>query len=179
MGKIMFISDIHGSYEAIKKAFEAFNREKAVSMHILGDVFYHGPRNPFPGEYAPQLVSELLNGNKDKIEVIKGNCDSEVDEMISNFPFLPSRFITINGLRVFETHGHKFNEDNLPDEKPDLIVYGHLHTGFIREKNGVVAANPGSISLPKEGTPPGYLILSGRKLVLKTLSGAVIAEKEL
>lgn len=172
--KVLIASDIHGSYYYAKKVKEAFEREKADMLVLLGDIYYHGPRNPFPEDYAPMKVAELLNSMKSKLLVIKGNCDSEVDQMISEFDFVEFGQILVDGIKVTLTHGHKFNKDNMPSNAGDLLCYGHFHTGFITKVGNVVVANAGSVSLPKDNTPNSYLTLDDGVLSLKDIDGNLI-----
>ena len=174
--KLLVVSDIHGSAYYAEKIPEIFEREKADKIIVLGDLYYHGPRNPLTKDYSPMKVAEILNSLKDRLEVIKGNCDAEVDEMISEFKFKEHLLLDVNNLKVYFTHGHKNNMDNLPDEQIDMMVYGHFHTGFIVKKDGIIFANPGSISLPKDNTKNSYLILDKESIVLKYIDGNVIDE---
>ena len=171
--KILVVSDIHGSNYYMKKIEEIYQKENADRIILLGDLYYHGPRNPLPKDYNPMEVSKKLNNLKDKLKCVKGNCDAEVDEMISEFKFEEMIKEEICGKRFIFTHGHKFNIDNVPKEV-DVLVYGHFHTGFIKEKDGVIFANPGSISLPKNNTSNSYLIIEDGKLILKDCDGNVI-----
>lgn len=174
--KLLVVSDIHGSAYYTEKIPEIFEREKADKIIVLGDLYYHGPRNPLTKDYSPMKVAEILNSLKDRLEVIKGNCDAEVDEMISEFKFKEHLLLDVNNMKVYFTHGHKNNMDNLPDEQIDMMVYGHFHTGFIVKKDGIIFANPGSISLPKDNTKNSYLILDKESIVLKDIDGNVIDE---
>ena len=177
--KLLVVSDIHGSAYYAEKIPEIFEKEKADKIIVLGDLYYHGPRNPLTKDYSPMKVAEILNSLKDSLEVIKGNCDAEVDEMISEFKFKEHLLLDVNNLKVYFTHGHKNNMDNLPDEQIDMMVYGHFHTGFIVKKDGIIFANPGSISLPKDNTKNSYLILDKESIVLKDIDGNVIDEFKL
>lgn len=172
--KFVIASDVHGSSYHLKKLLDRFIEEGADKLILLGDIYNHGPRNPLPTEYAPMSVSEMLNGIKDKLIVVKGNCDSQVDTMISEFSFIDSAVVVSADKTVFLTHGHVFNKDNMPSTRFDAIVYGHFHTGFIERKGDMVVANAGSISLPKNGTPNSYIVLEDGCLTLKTLDGEVI-----
>ena len=174
--KYLVVSDIHGSSYYANKINEIFNKEKADKIILLGDLYYHGPRNPLTKEYNPMEVCEIFNNLKDKILCIKGNCDAEVDEMISEFKFNESITIDINVLKYFFTHGHKYNIDNIP-EGINVLVYGHFHTGFIKEKDGVICVNSGSISLPKENTKNSYLIINNNEIILKDVDGEIIDRK--
>ena len=175
--KILIASDVHGSAYYMEKVKERFIAEKADKLLLLGDIYNHGPRNPFPKDYAPQQVAEIPNGLKDKLIVVKGNCDSQVDTLISEFDFIEDCCIIVGNKTAFCTHGHIYNKDAMPATRYDAVIYGHFHTGFIERVNGVVVANAGSVSLPKNGTPKSYLLLDGEKLTLKTLDGEVIKEE--
>ena len=115
----------------------------------------------------------FVNSYKDKILCVRGNCDAQVDEMISEFKFNDNVKLDINGKRFFFTHGHKYNIDNLPDNI-DVIVYGHFHTGFIKQKDNVICVNSGSISLPQDNTKNSYLIIDDNNIKLMDLDGNVI-----
>ena len=173
--KYLVISDIHGSLYYLDKILKKEKIDKIDNIILLGDLYYHGPRNPFPEGYNPQEVANTLNNYKDKIICIKGNCDAEVDEMISSFEFKDSYRTKINNKRFFFTHGHKYNIDNIPSEV-DYLIYGHFHTGFIKEKDGVVCINAGSISLPKKESKNSYLLIDDEKVQLKEVDGPIIEE---
>ena len=175
--KYLVISDIHGSNYYAKKINEIFKRENPDKIILLGDLYYHGPRNPLTDEYNPMEVSKILNQYKDIILCTKGNCDSEADEMISDFKFEDYIQLNINGVDFFFSHGHKYNMDNIPPVG-QVIVYGHFHTGFIVEKQGIIFANPGSISLPKNNTKNSYLIIDDKEIILKDVDGNIIDRKK-
>ena len=172
--KIIIASDLHGSAFYAEKLIERYRAEGAEKLFLLGDVYNHGPRNPLPEKYAPMEVAELLNGIKDSLVVIKGNCDSEVDNMISEFSFIENAVIFNGTKTVFLTHGHIFNKDKMPSTRFDAVIYGHFHTGFIERQGQTVVANTGSLSLPKNGTANSYLILDDNSLSLKDLDGKII-----
>ena len=171
--KLFFISDIHGSVYYLKKALERFEEEKADYLIILGDILYHGARNPLPLEYNPKEVIELINPYADRIITVRGNCDSEVDEMVLDFPIMSTYSnIIYNGRRLFLTHGHIYNEDNMPKLKDgDIFIYGHFHIPRAEKKGEIYFINPGSISLPKENSPHSYGILEGNIFTIKDLEG--------
>lgn len=177
--KFLIASDLHGSEHFTDELLAAFAREKADYLVILGDIYYHGPRNPFPEVYSPKNVAEKLNAVADRLLVIKGNCDSQVDTLISDFDFNENAVLVSGGKSVFLTHGHVYNKDNMPKTKYNAVIYGHFHTGFIEKQGGVTVANAGSVSLPKNGTPNSYLTLDGDLLTLKKLDGEVIKEVNL
>lgn len=175
--KILIASDLHGSAYYAEKIVELFKKEEANKLVLLGDIYNHGPRNPLPKDYAPIRVAEILNSIKENLIVIKGNCDSQVDTMISEFSFIEDAVIISGEKTVFLTHGHVYNKDHMPSTRFDVVVYGHFHTGFIEEKDGVIIANAGSLSLPKNQTPNSYLILENGGLILKDMDGKVIESK--
>lgn len=177
--KLMIASDLHGSYASAKKLLECFREERAEELILLGDIYYHGPRNPLPNEYGPMDVAALLNGMKDRLVVIRGNCDSEVDEAISEFPFLDARTVRYGNLSITLEHGHRYNDIHLPPVVGDVFLHGHTHMGYVKRQNGVVMGNPGSVSMPRGGTPASYLILTESALSLHALSDSALLAKEL
>ena len=150
------------------KAFEESGAEKLV---LLGDILYHGPRNDLPDEYAPKKVISLLAPLKDRILCVRGNCDTEVDQMVLNFPILAEyALIYADGLTIFATHGHVFNNDNLPPlSKGDILLHGHTHVPVIKDMGDYTYVNPGSVSIPKEGSDHSYLILESGKFTFGKL----------
>ena len=177
--KVLVISDIHGSSYYAEKIKEIVEKENPDKIILLGDLYYHGPRNDLTQEYAPMKVAEILNSLKDKLLVVKGNCDAEVDEMISDFKFEDHLLLDINGKKIYFTHGHRYNIEVIPYEDFDILIYGHIHQGFIQEKEGYLFANPGSISLPKGGTEHSYLILEENQITLKDVDGRILQEYKL
>lgn len=177
--KLLVISDIHGSGYYAEKIKELMESEKPEKLILLGDLYYHGPRNTLSEEYNPMKVAEILNAYADKIIAVRGNCDAEVDEMISSFTIQSEAKIDWEGKRVFLTHGHKHNIEQWPEENFDIMLYGHFHMGFIHKEKGKFFANPGSISLPKNQTKHSYLILEHNTIYLKDISGDIILECEL
>lgn len=169
--KIFIASDIHGSAYWCRKMIEAYKAENAEKLLLLGDILYHGPRNDLPDGYAPKEVIAMLNELKDEILCVRGNCDTEVDQMVLSFPVLADyAFIVEGNVRFFATHGHKFNEDNLPPlSKGDVLLNGHTHVQCVREHEDYTYINPGSVSIPKEGTPNGYAIIENGEVTLKCL----------
>lgn len=172
--KYLLVSDIHGSLFYTKKLEEIIAKEQPNKIIFLGDLYYHGPRNPLPKEYNPMEVCKIFNRLKDKLIAIKGNCDAEVDEMISEFKFRNSYCFNFAGKKIFVSHGHHFNIDSFPNTNFDIMIYGHFHTGFIKKSNGKIFANPGSLSLPKNGTAHSYLTLENDMIFLKDENGSII-----
>lgn len=172
--KYVIASDLHGSNYCTQLLLDIAKSEGAEKIILLGDVYNHGPRNVLPKDYSPMLVAEKLNAISDKLIVIKGNCDSEVDKMISKFDFLDSVVLVENGKSILLTHGHIYNTSCLPKTKFDAIIFGHFHVGKIENINGVVFANSGSLALPKEDSKPSYITLENGEITLKTISGEII-----
>lgn len=171
--KWLIASDIHGSAYYCEKLIEAFKRENADKMLILGDVLYHGPRNDLPKEYAPKKVIEILNDMKDKIMCVRGNCDTEVDQMVLKFPVLADYgIITVGNRMIYATHGHKYGPENLPPlQNGDVLLFGHIHVPKCYEEEGILILNPGSVSIPKENSEHSYMVLDGNTLYWKNLEG--------
>ena len=159
--KWMIASDLHGSAYYCKKMVEAFEREGADRLLMLGDLLYHGPRNDLPEGYAPKEVIPLLNSLKQQLLCVRGNCDAEVDQMVLEFPILADYAVLPVGERlVYATHGHVYNLKNLPPLAPgDILLHGHTHIPAWTEfGQGNVCLNPGSLSIPKENSPHSYMI---------------------
>lgn len=116
--KFLIASDIHGSAYYCNLLLKAVKEENADRILVLGDILYHGPRNDLPLDYAPKKVIEMLNPLKDKLLCVRGNCDTEVDQMVLSFPILADYSIIPVGDRlIYATHGHNYNESKLPDRK--------------------------------------------------------------
>ena len=169
--KLMIASDIHGSAYYCRKLLEAYDREKAGRMVILGDILYHGPRNDLPKEYAPKEVIAMLNPRKKDLLCVRGNCDTEVDQMVLEFPILADYgFLYEKGRMIFLTHGHVFNEKNLPMlGKGDILLHGHTHV----EHEDYIYMNPGSVSIPKENSAHSYMTYEDGLFQWKDLDGNV------
>ncbi|WP_025691805.1 phosphodiesterase [Paenibacillus zanthoxyli] len=174
--KLMFISDIHGSLHWLKKALEKFAEEKPDGLVILGDFMYHGPRNPLPEGYDPKGVAQELNAIKRQITAVRGNCDSEVDQMLLDFPMMGDYTqILYEGRRIYVTHGHGFSIENLPElSEGDIFIQGHTHVPVADVKEGIYVLNPGSISLPKENNPNSYGVLEGGEYTVKSFAGETV-----
>lgn len=169
--KIMIASDIHGSAFWCAKLLEKFNEAEPDKLLLLGDILYHGPRNDLPKDYAPKKVAEMLNSFSDKIICVRGNCDSEVDGMLLDFPIMSDFCLIYDGENeIFATHGHKYNPENLPKlKKGAWLLCGHTHITADSDFNGIRYINPGSVSIPKNGTPNGYILLENGNIEFLTL----------
>ena len=176
--KLLIASDIHGSAYYCRKLLEAYEKEGAQRMVLLGDVLYHGPRNDLPREYAPKEVIRMLNDLSNEIYAVRGNCEAEVDQMVLDFPVLADYMLLFEGDKViYATHGHVWNEDHLPPMKPgDVLLHGHTHVLRAERKNGILILNPGSVAIPKEGNPPTYAVLEDGVFLIKDFEGNVVRE---
>ena len=171
--KWFIASDIHGSSFWCRKMLEAYDAEGADRLLILGDVLYHGPRNDLPLEYAPKEVIALLNERKDSIFCVRGNCDTEVDQMVLDFPILADySYICIDNAQIFVTHGHNFNMDTLKNlSKGTVLLHGHTHIpAAIKFGEENVYINPGSVSIPKENSPKSYIVFENREFSFRRLA---------
>lgn len=173
--KWMIASDIHGSEYYCSKLLQAYKNEGADRLLLLGDILYHGPRNDLPRDYAPKQVIAMLNEMKDEILCVRGNCDTEVDQMVLDFPIMAEYALLSAGeTLIFATHGHNFNEENLPPMKAgDVLLHGHTHVPKCVEHEAYTYMNPGSVSIPKEDSWHGYMMLEGDTFTWKDLDGAV------
>ncbi len=159
--KFMIASDLHGSAYYTRQLLDAFQREGADRLLLLGDILYHGPRNDLPKDYAPKQVIAMLSEIKDKVLCVRGNCDTEVDQMVLPFPILADYAVIPVGRRLmYCTHGHHFNVNALPPmQKGDILIYGHTHVPLLDVNDERVCLNPGSVSIPKENSWHGYMTL--------------------
>ncbi|MGN0203622.1 MAG: phosphodiesterase [Coprococcus sp.] len=172
--KLMIASDIHGSAYYCRDMLEAFERERADRLLLLGDILYHGPRNDLPKDYSPKEVITMLNGIKQKIFCVRGNCDTEVDQMVLEFPILADYCLLPVGNRlVYATHGHIYHIGALPPIQPgDILLHGHTHIpAWECFGDDNLYLNPGSISIPKEGSEHSYMMICENEAVWKKLNG--------
>lgn len=159
--KLLIASDLHGSAYNCRLLLDAFHREQADRLVLLGDLLYHGPRNPLPQEYDPPAVTAMLNGMADQLLCVRGNCDAEVDQMVLNFPILAEyAFLSVDGIFICATHGHNYGPDTPPPlRQGDSLLCGHIHIPVRRKLEKFTYLNPGSLALPKENTPRSYMLL--------------------
>jgi hypothetical protein len=157
---------------------KAYDEEKADRLVLLGDLLYHGPRNDLPKDYAPKAVIELLNSRKDDILCVRGNCEAEVDQMVLEFPVLADyAIIDADSRLIFATHGHHYNENNLPPlHNGDILLNGHTHVPKCVEHENYIYMNPGSTSIPKENSHHGYMIFEKDTFLWKNFDGEIINE---
>lgn len=176
--KWMIASDLHGSAYFGKKMIKRFEAEEAERLILLGDLLYHGPRNDLPEGYAPKELIPMLNDLKNEIICIRGNCDSEVDQMVLDFPIMSDyAVLSLDQTVIYATHGHIYDKDHrMPLRAGDCFLYGHTHIPEIEEKDGYLFLNPGSISLPKGGSQNSYMIFENGIFRLVSLDGSILKE---
>lgn len=170
--KLLIASDIHGSAYWCEKLAEAFKSEGADRLVLLGDILYHGPRNPLPRDYAPAKVVELLTPLAGKIICVRGNCESEVDQMVLPFN-CSSDYATVfaDGINIHLSHGHRAVP---PMGEGDVYLTGHTHVPLnVMKDGGYIHLNPGSVSLPKENSKNGYIIYDRRTFLFKDFDGNI------
>lgn len=174
--KLFIASDIHGSAYYCRLMLERYKAEKADRLLLLGDILYHGPRNDLPEEYAPKQVIAMLNEMKNDILCVRGNCDADVDQMVLQFPIMADyAVLEIDDRTIYATHGHIYNESDLPPlHNGDVLLHGHTHIPKCAKHENYICMNPGSVSLPKENSHHGYMILENGKFLWKDISGELI-----
>ena len=174
--KLLIASDIHGAAGYCRDLLAAWDREGADRLLLLGDLLYHGPRNDLPPDYAPKEVIALLNARKNQIFCVRGNCDTEVDQMVLEFPVMADYCIlAIDGKTLYATHGHVYNQNNLPPLcEGDILIHGHTHVLKAEQMEGYILLNPGSVSIPKEGNPPTYAMLEDGVFSIMYFEGNIV-----
>ena len=174
--KFLIASDIHGSAFYCDLLLKAIEKENADRIILLGDILYHGPRNDLPRDYAPKKVIEILNPIKEKLLCVRGNCDTEVDQMVLSFPVLADyAVIPVGDKLIYATHGHNYNPSTLPPlAKGDILLNGHTHIPKCTEYENFVYMNPGSVSIPKEDSCHSYMMLENGEFLWKNLENSEI-----
>ena len=152
--KLVIASDIHGSAYWCGKLLEVIEEVNPDKVVLLGDLLYHGPRNDLPKDYAPKQVIPMLSQWKEKILAVRGNCEAEVDQMVLPFPCMADyALLNCDGLTMYLTHGHHHNPDNLPPlPEGGIFLSGHTHVKMDEIRGGIRCINPGSVSIPKDGS---------------------------
>ena len=162
--KLLIASDIHGSAYWCSKLMDAYQNEKADRMILLGDILYHGPRNALPKEYDPQRVCDLLNQISDRILCVRGNCDADVDQWLIHFPIMAD---------------FRKDESFPPLQKKDVVLSGHTHIPITEPTDGGLFFNPGSVSIPKNGSKNGYMTLENGLFIWKSFEDGEYARYKL
>lgn len=177
--KYLIISDIHGSLPRLQQVLNFYEKTQCNMLCILGDILNYGPRNGLPDGLNPKGIAELLNHFTDPIIAVRGNCDSEVDQMLLDFPIMADyALIADNGKTLFLTHGHIYNENNLPKGKFDAFFYGHTHLWKL-EKQEMSLCNTGSITFPKGGNPPTFATYENKNISIYQLNGTLLKSIQL
>ena len=175
--KLLFASDIHGDLDSTVTILDVMKNENPDKLILLGDILYHGPRNDLPKSYNPKAVISLLNEQKDHIIAVRGNCDAEVDQMVLDFPIMSDfRYMEADGIRMFLTHGHHYDEEHPPRmSRGEILVHGHTHIPKCNKfGNENYCLNPGSISIPKGGNPRSYMIYENKTFTIKSTEGDIL-----
>lgn len=171
--KLMIASDLHGSYVYTERLMQRMDAEQPEQLLLLGDLLYHGPRNSLPEQYDTAKVAFLLNQRREQLLCVRGNCDTEVDQMVLSFPILSDCCeLFLDGLRVLMTHGHRFNRQNMPPLADGwILLHGHTHIPENATYENVHILNPGSVSIPKGGSKNSYMLYDNGVFLWKTLDG--------
>lgn len=161
--KWMIASDLHGSAYYTKALLRRYEEQKPDKLVLLGDILYHGPRNDLPRAYAPKEVIAMLNPLAERILCVRGNCDCEVDQMVLRFPVLADYgWMVLDGRTVYLTHGHVVNTQTpLAFADGDILLHGHTHVPACEKHDNYWYLNPGSVSIPKEGSRHSYMTFEG------------------
>lgn len=175
--KYLIVSDIHGSLPALEQVLRVYDEEHCDMMLLLGDILNYGPRNRIPEGIDPKGIADRLNAMKENIVAVRGNCDSEVDQMLLEFPIMSTYAIVCdNGRRLFLTHGHVYNEQCMPPCRHDAFFYGHTHLWKLEKQAGAVVCNTGSVTFPKGGKEPTFAIYDNGHITMRTMDGSTIAQ---
>ena len=168
--KLVIASDIHGSAFWCKKLCEVVDEVNPDKLVLLGDLLYHGPRNDLPRDYAPKQVIPMLSAYKDSILAVRGNCEAEVDQMVLPFPCMADyAVLNCDGLTMYLSHGHLWSPDKLPPlAEGTVFLSGHTHVKLDEVRCGIRCLNPGSVSIPKDGSH-SCLIFENGKFSLRIL----------
>ena len=178
--KYLVASDIHGSAYYLRQLVDCIEKEAPDRILLLGDLLYHGPRNDLPLEYNPKECIKMLNSDifTGKVLCVRGNCDAEVDQMVINFPIMSDyAIISLDKRSIYATHGHIWGENNPPKLlQGDFLLNGHTHIPACQKYENFTYVNPGSVSIPKEDSWHGYMIITDSEIIWKDLSGKVKKE---
>lgn len=175
--KYLIVSDIHGSLPALQQVITFYREQHCHMLCILGDILNYGPRNGLPEGLNAKGIAECLNAMADEVVAIRGNCDSEVDQMLLDFPILSDYTLLVdNGKKLFLTHGHVYNEEKLPKGKFDYLFYGHTHLWKLEREEGMLVCNTGSITFPKGGNVATFAVYEEGTVCVYRLDGEKLKE---
>lgn len=180
MKKLLIASDIHGSARYCRALLERIETEAPDRVLLLGDLLYHGPRNDLPEEYAPKEVISMLNGLKNALLCVRGNCDTEVDQMVLDFPIMADyALLSLGDRTVIATHGHHFGEQNPPPHREgDILLCGHTHIPAYTQHGDFLYLNPGSVSIPKNGSCHSYMVWEKGLFTWRNVTDGSIWQRE-
>lgn len=163
--RMVIASDLHGLPESLEFLLAKVKELKPARTVLLGDMLYHGPRNPLPGGYGPLHMPELFRQLMDlaPVTAVRGNCDAEIDQTVLGFPIMADYSLFIAGRhKIFVTHGHLYTPEEHPRLNPgDAFLFGHIHVPVCEERGGILILNPGSASIPKESSPHSFMTYEG------------------
>jgi len=162
--KLLIASDLHGSAYYCEKLIELMRQQKPDKLILLGDLLYHGPRNDLPRDYCPKRVIPMLAQYADRILSVRGNCEAEVDQMVLPFPCMAEYAqLLVDGKTFYLTHGHHASPDQLPPiPAGSVFLSGHTHVKMDEMRQGIRCLNPGSVSIPKDGSRSCLLYTDGQ-----------------
>ena len=179
--KLMIASDLHGSASACRRLLDAFVASGSQKLILLGDLLYHGPRNDLPEGYDPKAVISMLSEQADRLFCVRGNCDTEVDQMVLPFPIMAeTALLFVDGRTWFAAHGHRAGANPTTGDLPKLpagsvVLTGHTHIPTLDvNPDGILLLNPGSVSIPKGGFAPSYTLYEDGTFSVVSLDGADI-----
>lgn len=178
--KYLIVSDIHGSLPALEQVLSFYQANSYDMLIIAGDIINYGPRNSIPQGIDPMGIAQRLNALSRNIVAVRGNCDSEVDQMLLHFPIMADYALIVeSGKRIFVTHGHKYNADNVAPLGADVLIYGHTHLWQLEQTDGLTICNTGSITFPKGGNEPTFATLDDGTLSIRALNGQILKSIEI
>ena len=173
--KYLIVSDIHGSLPALESVLDVYDREHCDMLLLLGDILNYGPRNRIPEGIDPKGIAQRLNAMKESIVAVRGNCDSEVDQMLLDFPIMSDYAVVVDeGRRMFLTHGHVYNEQHMPPCRHDMFFYGHTHVWKLCRHDGAIVCTTGPVTFTKEGRQPRFVICVGGVVTVRDMQGEVV-----
>ncbi len=177
--KYLIVSDIHGSLPALERVLSHFDELHCDMLLILGDILNYGPRNGLPEGLNAPAIAERLNARKHRIVAVRGNCDSEVDQMLLEFPMLSDYALVVdNGVRLLLTHGHIVPQKPQTFLNADVVFTGHTHLWTLFEENGVLFCNTGSPTFPKGGNVPTFAVYENGEVGIFSLDGELLSNKK-
>lgn len=180
--KYLLLSDIHGSVTRLQTVLDIYRQEHCDMLLLLGDILNYGPRNGLPDGLDARGVADALNPLADEIVAVRGNCDSEVDQMLLHFPIMSTYNILVDeGRKIFLTHGHIYNKETMPPGNFDAIIYGHTHLWDLSnfKFQSKIICNTGSITFPKGGKVPTFGMMDNGVITIRDLQDNILAEEEI